>query len=109
MSEEYPNLPTSLDLKCNPSYSLAYQDEELMDRPELRPVRLMMEAIKPELTLDREHIDSTIVVFGSARIVDPEKAKHILTAAEMLLEEKPKDSRRRKRVRSARFGRVQER
>lgn len=101
MSEEYPNLPTSLELKCTPSYALAYQDPELMDQPELRPVRLMMEAIKPEMGLDHENIDSTIVVFGSARIVDPEKAKHNLTAAEILLEEKPKDLRRKKRVERA--------
>lgn len=101
MSEEYPNLPSSLDLKCSQSYCLAYQDEELMEQPELRPVRLMMEAIKPEMTLDREHIDSTIVVFGSARIADPEKARHNLTAAEILLEEKPRDSRRKKRVERA--------
>jgi len=99
MSEEYPNLPSSLDLKCTQSYELAYRDQDLMDQPELRPVRLMMEALKPEMALERENINSTIVVFGSARIADPEKAKHNLTAAQMLLEEKPDDVRRKKRVR----------
>ncbi|MDO4629354.1 MAG: TIGR00730 family Rossman fold protein [Planctomycetia bacterium] len=102
MSTEKSRPLTSLDLRCSPSYSLAYQDAELMEQPELRPVRLMMEAIKPELGLERENIDSTIVVFGSARIADPDKAKHNLTAAEILLEEKPDDVRRQKRVERAR-------
>ncbi|MBE6425215.1 MAG: TIGR00730 family Rossman fold protein [Thermoguttaceae bacterium] len=91
--------PDILDLKCSSSYTLAYCDPDLMAQPELRPVRLMMEALKPEMALDRENIDSTIVVFGSARITDPEKAKQKLEAAQMLLEEKPKDTRRQKRVR----------
>lgn len=98
MSQDLPKLPSSLDLKCSPSYSLAYRDAELMDQPELRPVRLMMEAVKPELGLSKGNIDSTIVVFGSARIVDPDEARHNLTAAQMLLEEKPDDLRRQKRV-----------
>ena len=101
MSDETRQLPTSLELKSNPSYRLAYQDEDLMNQDELRPVRLMMESLKPDIALDKANIDSTIVVFGSARIVDRETAEHNLTAAQILLDEKPKEARRKLRVERA--------
>ncbi|KAF5045853.1 putative lysine decarboxylase [anaerobic digester metagenome] len=56
------------------SYLLAFQDQEFLLRQELRPVRLQLELLKPELTLQEHQIESTIVVFGSARILDPEQA-----------------------------------
>ena len=59
----------------SPSYKLAYQDEEFLLREELRPVRLQLELLKPELIQQEHNIESTIVVFGSSRIPDPEKAK----------------------------------
>ncbi|MDO5113868.1 MAG: LOG family protein [Planctomycetia bacterium] len=95
------DLPTSLDLMSSPSFRLAYHDPDLMNQPELRSVRLMMEAIKPELIFDEMEIDSTIVVFGSARISDPETAKRRLDVAQMSLEERPRDRRRQKRVEQA--------
>ncbi|MDO4583567.1 MAG: TIGR00730 family Rossman fold protein [Planctomycetia bacterium] len=95
------NLPTSLDLMSSPSFRLAYHDPDLMNQPELRSVRLMMEAIKPELIFDEMEIDSTIVVFGSARISDPETAKRHLDVAKMSLEERPRDRRRQKVVEHA--------
>ncbi len=49
------------------SYRLAFADTDFLLRDELRPVRLQLELLKPELALQREEIDSTIVVFGSAR------------------------------------------
>jgi uncharacterized protein (TIGR00730 family) len=54
------------------SYLLAYTDHDFLMRDELRPVRLQLELLKPELALDQAGIDATIVVFGSARI--PERA-----------------------------------
>jgi len=101
MNDDSHGLPTSLELKSNPSYRLAYQDADLMNVPQMRPIRLMMEALKPEFAFNKMNIDSTIVVFGSARIVDREKAEHNLTAAKILLEENPKDARRKKRVERA--------
>lgn len=95
------DLPTPLDLMSSPSFRLAYHDPDLMNQPELRSVRLMMEAIKPELIFDEMEIDSTIVVFGSARISGPEAAKRQLDVAQMSLEERPCDRRRRKRVEQA--------
>jgi uncharacterized protein (TIGR00730 family) len=59
----------------SPSYKLAFQDEEFLLRDELRPVRLQLELLKPELIQQEGEIESTIVIFGSARISDPETAK----------------------------------
>ena len=64
------------------SYRLAYQDEEFLLRDELRPVRLQLELLKPELILQENHIESTVVIFGSARILDPETAEAQLVSAE---------------------------
>jgi len=55
----------------SPSFRLAYADADFMLRDELRPVRLQLELLKPELLLQEERVGSTIVVFGSARVPDP--------------------------------------
>ena len=64
------------------SYRLAYQDQEFLLRDALRPVRLQLELLKPELILQENHIESTVVIFGSARIPDPETAEAQLVSAE---------------------------
>ncbi len=56
-----------------PAYKLAFSDDEFMCRDELRPVRLQLELLKPELMLDEQGIESTIVMFGGARIPEPAK------------------------------------
>ena len=64
------------------SYKMAFQDPEFLLRDELRPVRLQLEVLKPELILQEQHIESTVVVFGSARILDPETAESKLVSAQ---------------------------
>ncbi len=56
-----------------PAYRLAFSDNDFMCRDELRPVRLQLELLKPELGLDAHGITSTIVLFGGARIPEPAK------------------------------------
>ena len=51
-----------------PTYRLAFADPEFLTREELRPIRLQLELLKPEMALDAEGIESTIVLFGGARI-----------------------------------------
>lgn len=65
-----------------PSYRLAYTDTEFLMREDLRPVRLQLELLKPELILQEQNIESTIVVFGSARLLPPDLAQQTLAAAE---------------------------
>ncbi len=54
------------------AYRLAWDDEEFMTRRELRPVRLQLELLKPEMMLAERGIRSTIVLFGGARIPEPD-------------------------------------
>ena len=56
-----------------PEYRLAFADDDFLCRDELRPVRLQLELLKPELLMDEAGIESTIVLFGGARIPEPEK------------------------------------
>jgi len=56
-----------------PSYKLAFADEEFLCRSDLRPVRLQLELLKPELLMDEAGIESTIVLFGGARIPAPDQ------------------------------------
>ncbi|MBN2630311.1 MAG: LOG family protein [Rhodobacteraceae bacterium] len=51
-----------------PAYRLAFADPDFMTRAELRPVRLQLELLKPQLVMDERGIESTIVLFGGARI-----------------------------------------
>ncbi|OXR50061.1 MULTISPECIES: TIGR00730 family Rossman fold protein [unclassified Pusillimonas] len=65
----------------SPSYRVAYKDADFMEAEDLRPVRLQLELLKPEYYLRKNHIESTIVVFGSARILPAEQAQHVLSQA----------------------------
>ena len=55
-----------------PAYRLAFTDRDFMTREELRPVRLQLELLKPQLILDERGIESTVVLFGGARIPSAE-------------------------------------
>ena len=48
----------------SPSYRLAFADDELMVREELRAVRLQLELMKTELVQRDFGIEDTVVVFG---------------------------------------------
>ncbi len=64
------------------SYELAFADDAFMLRDELRPIRMQMELLKPEMVLREEGIDATVVIFGSARILPMVDAQQKLQAAE---------------------------
>lgn len=66
----YVESPQSL----SPSYRLAYQDEDFLLRDELRPIRVQLELLKPELVQQEHHIETTVVIYGSARTPSPETA-----------------------------------
>ena len=53
------------------SYRLAWNDETFMTRRELRPIRLQLELLKPEMMLAERGIRSTVVLFGGARLPEP--------------------------------------
>ncbi|WP_435140274.1 TIGR00730 family Rossman fold protein [Pseudopelagicola sp. nBUS_19] len=67
-----PNTPQTQ----SPAYRLAFADDDFLCREELRPVRLQLELLKPQMILDEHGIESTVVLFGGARIPEPvEKEK----------------------------------
>ena len=84
------------------SYRLAYQDKEFILRDELRPVRLQLELLKPELILQENHIESTVVIFGSARIPEPEVAEAQLVSAEAEYRKNKEDASLKQKVHAAR-------
>ncbi|MDP5306692.1 TIGR00730 family Rossman fold protein [Paracoccus spongiarum] len=57
-----------------PAYRLAFTDRDFLLREELRPVRLQLELLKPQMVMDERGIESTVVMFGGARIPAPEDA-----------------------------------
>ena len=56
-----------------PAYRLAFDDNDFLCRDELRPVRLQLELLKPEMSMAEYGVESTIVLFGGARIPEPAK------------------------------------
>ena len=82
----------------SPSYRLAYDDADFMMRDELRPVRLQLELLKPELTQTEHNIQATVVIFGSARIPDYQAAQQALSYAEQALSEQPNDEKLKQKV-----------
>ena len=57
-----------------PAYRLAFTDTEFLLREELRPIRLQLELLKPQMIMDERGIKTTVVMFGGARIPSPEDA-----------------------------------
>nr|WP_245883831.1 TIGR00730 family Rossman fold protein [Hasllibacter halocynthiae] len=62
-----------------PAYRLAFADEDFLCREELRGVRLQLEMTKPKMVMDAEGIESTVVLFGGARVPPPERAHEART------------------------------
>ena len=74
--------PPSLYGGPESAYRLAFTDTQFLLREELRPVRMQLELLKPELVQRELGIESTIVIFGSARIQPPDVALLALQAAQ---------------------------
>ncbi len=74
---------------CAPAYRLAFADHDFLLRDELRSERLQLEFLKPELVQLDEGINSTVVIFGSARIPDPATAATRAAQAQELADAQP--------------------
>ncbi len=101
--------PESTDLTSHlhtdvtsPSYIPADKDTEFLQREELRSVRIGLELLKSELIQREEGIQSTIVVFGSARLREPAAAKQALQEAEVEAARAPNDPGNQRNVAIAR-------
>ena len=57
----------------SPAYRLAFDDPEFLLRDEMRGLRLQLEMTRPEILMDEAGVESTVVLFGGARIPAPER------------------------------------
>jgi uncharacterized protein (TIGR00730 family) len=89
MNEPHPNVKAILE---SPSYVLAERDAALLARNELRPVRLQLELLKPEMAFNDRGIRSTIVVFGSTRILERPVLEQWRRSVAASLAESPNDA-----------------
>lgn len=55
------------------AYRLAFADDEFLTSDDTRGIRFQLEYLKPEFTLRERGINSTVVLFGGARIPEPGK------------------------------------
>ena len=94
MSESEQRLKQIME---DPSYRLAYLDNDFMQLDELRPLRLEMELLKPEMLLEDRGIKSTTVVFGGTQVVSNEQAEETMAAAKAAVKKDP-DSNESKRM-----------
>lgn len=85
--EQHEQTPQTL----SPSFRLAFTDQDFLLHDALRPVRLQLELLKPEMRMQEQNIQSTVVVFGSARTPTPEQANQEYEQAEQLLTQNPDD------------------
>jgi len=77
----------------SPSYSLAQEDPSLLEKVEMRGVRMLLELNKPELALQANAITSTVIVFGGTQIVERAAAERRLADARRAREAAPDDPR----------------
>ena len=85
----------------SPSYRRSDRDSDLLQRDELRPARLMLEYLKPELLLQEQKVESTVVVFGGTRIIEPKEARQRLEALQSAKGKDPSNVELDKKIRVA--------
>lgn len=85
----------------SPSYRLAEDDTDFLRRGDLRPVRMQLELLKPEMILTDARVDSTIVAFGGTQIVPPAEAEARLATAKEAAAANPDDPQAKRAVERA--------
>jgi len=83
------------------SYIKAYEDVALLKQDIMRPIRMELEVLKPEIYLKHFNVEETIVCFGSARVREEKTAKENLAKAEAELAKKPQDKKLQNKVAEA--------
>jgi uncharacterized protein (TIGR00730 family) len=90
-----------LAIRRSSSYRQSHIDPDFMGRVELRPVRLQLELLKPELIMQEQGVESTVVVFGGTRVIERANAEKRLHAAQAAHAQKPSDPRAVRNLRIA--------
>jgi len=84
-----------------PSYVLACDDEKFLNSSEARSYRIQLEVIKPEIILNTHNIESTIIVFGSARFLPGNVAQNYFSDIENQLVADPDNPTLQAKLRDA--------
>lgn len=92
---------TVASIEHESSYIRAYEDIDLLNRPVMRPVRIELEVLKPELYLQALNITQSIVCFGSARVQPEKEAKAKVAQAKKNLAKNPKSKALQERLSEA--------
>ena len=71
------------------TYKLAHEDIGLLNRDEMRGVRMLLEITKPDLILEENKILSTIIIFGGASIAEESKTKEKIDDIKKLIKKNP--------------------
>ena len=74
---------------ASPTYQLAHEDQAALSSNAMRGVRMLLEITKPDVQLEQEGIESTIIVFGGARVVDQATAEQRIASARAALQADP--------------------
>jgi uncharacterized protein (TIGR00730 family) len=82
----------------SPSNLLAIDDRSLLDKVELRGVRMLLELDKAELAFQAHAITSTVIVFGGTQIVERAAAERRLADARRALAAAPDDKKLKRAV-----------
>lgn len=80
------------DVSAGTSPIKAYEDLQFLKSDVCRGVRLQLEFMKPDVFMDRYQVESTIVIFGSARTPSPEAAREQLEQARRQQASAPDDA-----------------
>lgn len=90
-------------LRKSKSYKKAYEDLEFLRSDELRPIRLQLELMKPQMILNKYKIENTIVCFGSARIFNKEDSIKRIKMIENEISKKPYDKELKIKLKTAKI------
>ena len=80
-AELHAQASTGQELQAD-AYRLAFADPEFLLRRETRGIRFQLELLKPDLEQQTRGVDSTIVVFGSARFRSHETIEQLKSDAQ---------------------------
>ncbi len=85
-------------IMASPTYMQADEDVSFLDSYDTRGVRLQIDYLKPELQLQRQNIEHTIVAFGSTRIKEPQAIQRRVEQLEKKLHDDPDNEELRRKL-----------
>jgi len=92
MSDDTTRTNRIKTLMESPTYRLATDDPDFLEHDDLRAVRLQLEYLKPEWTMRKQGIGSTVIVFGSARLLSGNQIDTELARLDEKLRKTPDDA-----------------